>query len=184
MGAWGKSLEMIIDRALMIKRITTILLFLILVISRCNAQFSINIQTGLGYIEHFSTGIAFGLGNNNLSLIYGSDFFINTSDFSTYMIQYDRNVNRFKFNGFVPKAGIKGGYSIYTNRYYKWTLYSIVPYIGIGYPVSRRMDLDFDLGIAFSEEQSLERIRYGEIGAYKKHLPELKLSLVYHLLKR
>jgi hypothetical protein len=165
----------------MFRRIATLLLLFILVISHVNAQFSFKIQSGISFIEHISTGISLGLGKNDLSLIYGSNFFIRRGDFSSYMIGYDRYFNKFKFKGFIPKTGIKGGYSIYTNKYYRWKLLVLIPDIGVEYPISKRAEISFDVGIAISEERSLERINYGEIGTYRKRLPEFKLSLFYNL---
>ena len=103
--------------------------------------------------------------------------------FSSYVLQYEMLVNRLKFGGLIPKIGFKGGYSIYTNEYYKWDLIEIVPYMGLEYQLNKRINIAFDLGITKSRELSLKRISYGEIGYYKEILPEFKIGINYIIFK-
>lgn len=147
-----------------------------------NAQLTFKAQTGVGYLEHFTTGIGVEFSNKHqLSLLYGSNFFYKTSDFSSLLLQYDCKFNKLNFNGFTPKLGIKGGYSVYTNTYYRWNVLMLVPFVGVNRPLSKKLDLAFDLGLAVSHELSLERISYGEFGTYRKYLPEVKIGLLYTL---
>jgi hypothetical protein len=140
------------------------------------------LQTGISYIEHFSTGITFSFSEkHNLSLLYGSNFFIKPHDFSCIMLQYDYVLNKISFAGISPGIGIKGGYSVYTNDFYKWKLSSFVPFIGLKYQINKKFEIVLDLGMAVSIEHSVERINYGEIGMYREYLPEFKLGLTYKL---
>lgn len=166
----------------MIKKILSSIFFLIVVHYSVNAQFSFKLQTGVSYIEHFSTGITFSFSErHNLSLLYGSNFFIKPQDFSCVMLQYDFLFNKINFAGIIPGIGIKGGYSVYTNSYYKWSLSSFVPFIGLRYQIDNKFGIALDIGTAISIEHSVERINYGEIGMYKEYLPEFKLGLTYKL---
>lgn len=162
-----------------------IIISLLLIISlhhQSRAQFAVKAQTGISYIEHFSTGLTFAFsGKHNVSLLYGSNFFIKPKDNSSYLIQYDRLINRIRFLGITPKIGIKGGVSFYTNEYYQWKLIVIVPFIGFNYHISNRIGTFLDLGIVYSREESLKRIKYGNIGNYKDYLPEIKLGLYFNL---
>jgi len=154
----------------------------IFLINNCKAQVKLKAQVGISYIEHFTTGIELSFKNKHkVSLIYGSDFFIKPQDFSSFMLQYESSLNRLKIKRFTPKIGVKGGYSIYTNKYYQWQLMALVPYIGSNYSINDNFDLAFDLGITFSREISMKRISYGEVGWYKEVLPEIKLAILYNL---
>jgi hypothetical protein len=166
----------------MIKKISLILSFLIFMHLPGNAQISFKLQTGISYIEHFSTGITFSFSEkHNLSILYGSNFFIKPKDFSCVMLQYDFIFNKINFAGIIPGIGIKGGYSVYTNRYYKWNLSSFVPFIGLRYKAGNKFEIALDMGTAISIEHSVKRISYGEIGMYREFLPEFKLGLIYKL---
>jgi hypothetical protein len=164
------------------KKQTLAALLLLIVISYSGmAQVSIKGQTALSYIEHLSTGVTFSFSEkHHLSLLYGSDFFINTEDFSSYMLQYYLRLNRITFSKITPVMGLKAGYSIYTDDYYKWRLASIVPFIGTNYQLNKKIDVLFDLGAAISRVQSVKRIRQGEIGKYRELLPELKVGILYN----
>ncbi len=166
----------------MIKKIPLAFSFLIFLHYSCNAQFSFKVQTGISYIEHFSTGITFSLSEkHNLSLLYGSNFFMKPQEFSTIMLQYDFLFNKIDFAGINPRIGIKAGYSIYTNNYYRWTLTAFVPFIGLKYELNKTIDIALDLGTAISIEHSVKRISYGEFGMYKEYLPEIKLGMIFNL---
>lgn len=163
------------------KKLLTLVLILFWLHS-VNAQLAFKVQTGIGYLEHFSTGIGVGIKNKHqLSLLYGSNLFLKTSDFSSLLLEYDFKFYKLNFSGFTPKLGIKGGYSIYTNTYYRWNVLMLVPFVGVNRPLSKKLDLAIDLGLAVSHELSLERISYGEFGTYRKYLPEIKIGLIYTL---
>lgn len=161
-----------------------LILFLIIISFHipCRAQFEFKAQTAFSYIEHFSTGLSFEFsGKRNISILYGSNFFIKPNSFSSYMLQYERYFNKVEFAGITPELGIKGGYSVFTDKYYRWTLFVIVPFAGLSYRINDYIDLAFDFGIAYSRELSLKRVGFGNIGNYKEFLPELKLTLYYKL---
>lgn len=163
------------------KSVILCLLFCFLCIS-VKSQIKFKAQVGVGYIEHFSIGLAISKSDKNiLSLNYGSDFFIKMNDFSSFLLQYERLFNKMNIKSIVPKIGIKGGYSIYTNAYYKWELIALIPYVGLYYPFNEKIQFNLDAGLAVSKELSIERISYGEIGNYKKYLPEIKLGFYYNL---
>lgn len=88
-----------------------------------------------------------------------------------------------KFSGITPTIGIKGGHTIYTDDYYTWNLAVFIPFIGVQYPLNRKIDLLVQAGSAFSFEQSAKRISYGEIGHYRQILPEVKAGIVYNFVK-
>jgi hypothetical protein len=159
-----------------------ILLCLISVNYAVYSQLSIRVETGFSYIEHFSTGIALSISEkHNLSLLYGSNLFIRPCDFSNILLQYERRLVNMNIAGITPGIGIKGGYSVYTNKYYKWYLFQIIPIVRLDYRIHERAFIFLDAGIAISIEHSMERISYGEIGMYRKYLPELKFGLNFKL---
>lgn len=164
------------------KQILILLLLLISLHFPCKSQIIVKVQTGISYIEHFSAGITFDFSEKQaISLFYGSNFLVNPNYFSSYMLEYDRFIKQIKFFGITPKIGIKGGYSIFTDEYYKWRLIVIVPFIGFNYHITNKTEAFIDLGITYSREESLRRIKYGEIGSYKDYLPEIKIGLYFNL---
>jgi hypothetical protein len=166
----------------MIRRNLSAFLFLIIMQCSGNAQFSVKLQTGISYIEHFSTGITFCFSDkHNLSVLYGSNLFIKPLEFSNVLLQYDFLVNRINLAGITPGIGIKTGYSLYTNKYYKWHLISTVPFIRLNHKLSNTFELNLDLGTVITYEFAVKRISYNEIGMYRTYLPEIKLCLVYKL---
>ena len=167
------------------KQLLIIFLLLATLYFPCKSQIIIKAQTGLSYIEHFSVGISFEFSEKqNVSLLFGSNFFVSPNYFSSYMIQYDRCIRRIKFLGIIPKVGLKGGYSVFTDEYYKWRLIVVSPFIGFNYHITNKIETYLDLGIAYSREESLKRIKYGEIGSYKDYLPEIKIGLYFNLNNR
>ncbi|OFY61834.1 MAG: hypothetical protein A2V64_08300 [Bacteroidetes bacterium RBG_13_43_22] len=166
----------------MIKKTLSLLMFLVILHYPCNAQFLFKLQAGMSYIEHLSTGITFSFSDkHNITLLYGSNVFINPKDFSSIMLQYDFVVSGINLAGITPGIGIKSGYSVYTNKYYKWNLTEVIPFIRLDYCVSEKIDVFLDMGTALSIEHSVKRRSYGEIGMYRKYLPEFKLGLNYRL---
>jgi hypothetical protein len=164
------------------KKQTLAILILLITISYSGmAQLSVKGHAALSYIEHLSTGVTFSFsGQHHVSLLYGSNFFINTKDFSSYMFQYYLRLNRMTFAKITPVIGLKAGSSIYTDDYYKWRLVSVVPFMGTNYQLNKKIDVIFDLGAAISRVQSVKRIRQGEIGKYRELLPELKAGILYN----
>jgi len=161
--------------------VRALLLFLALQAS-CKAQHAWNVQTGLGYLEHFSAGMTLSLQDkHHVSLLYGSNFFVKPGDFTTLLLQYERSLNRWQFAGFTPKWGVKGGWGIYTNTYYRWNLLMLAPFAGLNHPITKRISFFMDLGIVRSHPLSLERIQAGAFGSYKHYLPECKIGLHYRL---
>lgn len=166
----------------MARTATLIILFLAFINCRGNAQVSVKMQAGVSYIEHLSAGITLGFAENHeLSLLYGSNFFIRQKDFMNIMLQYNCSFRRMSFAGITPALGIRGGYSVFTNKYYKWKLSGIIPFARLSYNVNERIGMFFDSGIAVAIEHSVERISYGEIGMYREYLPEFKLGFCYRL---
>ncbi len=153
--------------------------------SECKAQFSVKAQLGVSYIEHVSTGVTLKWGkNHSVSFLYGSNFFIHTHDFSNLFLQYDLSIPKWKMGKLTPRFGVKGGDSYYTDEYYRWKVVSVIPFLGASLPIGNKLDLVFEAGAAFSFEQTVERISYGEIGFYRELLPELKAAMVYTLFSK
>jgi|GEM_PF-2795509 len=168
--------------ATMERKIYITLLMSIMISFSCAGQPSIRLQAGISYIEHFSAGITFTFSEkHDLSVLYGSDFFINNKDFLNILLQYNYNFTRLKFAGIIPAAGIKGGYSVYSNKYYRWALSEIIPFARLNYELNNKIDLFLDTGVTISMEHSVERLSYGEIGMYRKYLPEFKAGISFRL---
>ena len=166
----------------MVRKTTGIFLFLIFLQCSGIAQPGVKIQTGFGYIEHFSAGVTLTFAEkHNLSILYGSDFFMNPKDFMNILLQYNYKLKRFNFAGITPGIGVKGGYSVYSNKYYRWKLSEVVPFARLSYDLNNRFDLFLDAGMTLSIEHSVERISFGEIGMYRKYLPEFKLGINFWL---
>jgi hypothetical protein len=106
--------------------------------------------------------------------------FFHAKDFSTFLLQYNRILNQFKFRGFKPVVGIKGGPVIYSDRYYRWSVDAVVPFGGLLYSLNKRIALTAQAGVVISFGQTVQRLDYGEIGHYKQILPEIKTGLVYN----
>ncbi len=100
------------------------------------------------------------------------------------MLQYDFSFNKLKFAGVTPRIGVKGGDEIFSDDYYRWKLFSVVPFLGIQHPINGRLDLLVEGGVNYSFEQSVVRLKPGEIGHYKDILPELKVAIHYQLSKK
>jgi hypothetical protein len=157
-----------------------IVLMLVMTFQSGTAQVVFKVQAGLGYLEHFSTGVTVRIAEkHNLSLLYGSNFFTRVKGFSTFMLQYDRLLNKVTFAGLTPKLGVKGGNTVYTSDYYKWKMYAIVPLAGVMYPLNNKIEITVEAGICINFEQSATRIRFGEIESYKEFLPDAKAGVLY-----
>jgi len=149
------------------------------------AQISVKAQAGLSYIEHFSMGGRINFSEKrSLSLLYGSNFFFQPANFSSVLLQYDQILTKQKIIGITPVIGLKGGYAIYSNKYYQWKLLNFIPFIGTRYSVSKKLDLVTELGLTGSFELAVKRISYGEIGNYKTILPEFKAGIMYTLFQK
>lgn len=168
-----------------IKKSIILLLIGWLVTFNSFSQFSISLHGGLSYIEHVSTGVDFHLGKRQtISLLCGSNFFINMHNFRNLFLQYTFGFNRLNVGKFTPKLGVKGGDSFFTDEYYRWHVLNVIPFVGVEYPLTNKMQLFFEAGAAFSFEQSVERIKQGEIGHYKELLPEIKVGMLYTLYRK
>lgn len=151
----------------------------------CKGQTDINLQTGIGYLEHFSIGPTLEWRHKNgVGIYYGSNFFVKPQEFSTLFVKYNRSISTLNFKGITPGFSLKGGQTIFTDRYYKWRVLSAVPLISLRYALNDRASLLAESGMAFSRIETVKRINYGEIGKYKRYLLELSLSLNYTLSKR
>ncbi|HEY0742795.1 MAG TPA: hypothetical protein VGD40_15100 [Chryseosolibacter sp.] len=149
------------------------------------AQPTLQAQAGLGYIEHFSLGLEYSWkSKHSVSLHYGSNVFINSDQFSTVFIKYNRTVNGLTFQKNRPGIGLKLGSSIFTDDFYRWKVSSAVPFISLRHTFNRKLEAGIETGIALSRIESVTRINYGEIGKYKRYLPELNFTLHYTLLKK
>jgi hypothetical protein len=132
-----------------------------------------------------STGVTFRWGeNHSVTALYGSNLFINTRNFSNLFAQYDFSIPRWKVQGIIPRIGVKGGDSYYTNEYYRWHVVSLIPFAGARYPINDKFELLFEAGPVYSFEQSLQRIKAGEIGHYRYVLLELKIAVAYTLFTK
>jgi hypothetical protein len=157
-------------------------LFLIMLTFPGMAQATFKAQVGMSYIEHFSAGVTLSFSEkHHISLLYGSDFFIKTKDFSSYMLQYEFILNPVKFAKVAPKTGLKGGYSVYTSEYYRWEVLTVVPFAGVNYRMNPKMNVFLDGGVAISRALSVTRISFGEIGKYREFLPEIKVGIRHNL---
>lgn len=161
-------------------KLVLVICLLTLVNLKTNCQTNLYFQLGYGYLEHLSTGLGVKIKDNHrLSLQYGSNFFMNTHDFSVIQLQYEypcQITHKYKIN-----AGIKSGYSIYANTYYRWKLVSITPMVNFNLSLKNKLLLVSTLGLNYSRVIEAKRIAKGEIGWYNEFLPEFKISLLYDL---
>jgi hypothetical protein len=146
------------------------------------AQIRLECRTGFGYLEHFITGagVKFKDGSS-AGFRYGSNFFVNPGSFSSFSMQYERSVNRLQLEPFHLTYGLKGGYAIYSNSYYRWKLVFLNPFAGMNYQLNERMTLGVQAGLSVNRDLSAERLKWGEIGWYRDYLPEFNFSLSYDL---
>lgn len=166
-------------------RALSILVITIFLSFKSIGQVVMRVQGGVSYIEHFSTGLALTfVDKHTISFLCGTNFFINTYEFSNLMLQYDLRIHRLAFWHLTPKVGIKGGDSIFTDEYYRWKVLNIIPYLGLQRTVRQKTDFFLEVGPAFSFEQKVKRIKSGEIGHYRELLPEFKLGIQYTIYSR
>jgi hypothetical protein len=165
----------------MARKTLLFVLFPMLMAVSAAGQITFQVQAGVSYLEHFSVGAGFQIARKHqLSLLYGSDFFIQPKRFSTFMAQYSFRMQRFEFLGVLPAIGVKGGGVIYSDKYYRWNLAVVIPFIELQCPVRRNTRVFLQGGAQVSFEQTVERLSYGEIGHYKELLPEVKAGVVYN----
>jgi hypothetical protein len=153
-------------------------------IGNCSAQkIAFAVTGGVGYLERFSVGAAV-LRNNSSSwsLTYGSKFFYKTQTFSSYFVTYAR-VFPYEFGGVRPGLGIKAGHTRFEDDYYRWKVISLVPIVEFQKNFSESTTVGVHAGIAMSKIQSVVRVDYGEIGKYRRYLPELEIYARYKLLR-
>ncbi|MFN8206879.1 MAG: hypothetical protein U0T82_05645 [Bacteroidales bacterium] len=144
------------------------------------AQARLECLTGVGYLEHFITGAGIKFKNgSSVTFRYGSNFFVNPHSFSSFSLQYERNLNRPHIEPFHLNYGLRGGYAIYSNTYYRWKLVFLVPFAGLNYQLNEKLILGLQAGFSVNRELSAERLEWGEIGWYREYLPEFNVSLSY-----
>lgn len=149
-----------------------------------NAQITFRVLGGVSSIEHLSTGLNITTKRKHaINFLFGSYFFLNSSDNASYLLQYKRYVYSLKFIDILPAIGIKGGYSLYSDKYYRWELLSICPSFGLNYALTEKLNLELDAGVVYSRVLSLKRINFGEIGWYNELIPEIKISFLYTLFE-
>lgn len=147
------------------------------------AQTSAKFYTGLGYQEHLSLGATVSLKEKNaFSITYGSNFFYKPQNFSTLHLQYDRQVPSLGFEKFIPGAGVKAGQIIFTDAYYRWRVISVVPFLTLSKKLTPLLELIGEGGVAYARIEEVTRIRYGDIGKYRRYLPEVKISLRHRII--
>lgn len=152
--------------------------FLLFISKYSISQSRVDFQIGYGYLEHFSTGVGLKIKENHkISFILGSNFFMNLNKFAAYQLQYEYP-NLFK-RKLLLNFGLKGGYSIYSNRYNKWELLSVTPISNLKYRLKDNLSFVTTLGLTYSKILKEERLEMGEIGWYREFLPEIKIALLY-----
>lgn len=157
-----------------------VLLVLLLFSKNSISQPKVNFQIGFGYLEHLSTGIGFKIKEKHkITFLLGTNFFMKLDDFAAYQIQYEYPNQMKKI--LLLNYGLKGGYSNYSNKYYKWQLLSITPISNLKYRLTDNLFLVSTLGLTYSRVLNQTRVEMGEIGWYREFLPEIKLSLLYDL---
>jgi hypothetical protein len=145
-------------------------------------QTKIKLQGGLSIIEHASIGVSFQLGKKHtLSALYGSNLFYGYHDFYNLFLQYDYSFLKLTRGKITPKFVLRGGDSYFTDSYYRWHVANLIPALGANYKYNDKISFFVDGGVAISFLQSVERVRAGEIGIYKKYLPEFKIGILYTL---
>jgi hypothetical protein len=150
---------------------------------QAQTQISLKGQLGVGYAEHLSTGITVAVKkNDSFSFLYGSNLFLKPRDFSTLYFQYEHTVPLLTFNKLVPAAGIKFGYTVFSDNYYRWKVVSAVPFISLSRNITSSVELGTEAGLIVSRIESVTRVNYGEIGNYKRYLPELKVLIRFTIL--
>jgi hypothetical protein len=164
-------------------RTLVVILFLLGLPVSAMCQAKIYGDVGLSYIEHFSLGGGVTFRNHSLGVLYGSNFFVHPKKFSNFFGQYQLAVPRFTFANLIPLIGVKGGHTVFSDRYYRWNVASLIPFIGLQYPLTDQLNLYTHAGVAFSFEQSVTRLNFGEIGHYKNKLPELKVGVNFKFIR-
>lgn len=164
---------------------TPLLIFIMLsAMARVNAQTSLKANAGFGYLEHLALGATLSVRErSSFTVTYGSDLFYKPLNFSTWHFQYDRAVPALVFSKLIPAVGIKAGQTLFVDDFYRWKVFSAVPLISLSRKLSDAIEIRAEGGLAISRIQSVTRITYGEIGKYKRYLPEVKVSMRYTILK-
>lgn len=140
------------------------------------------VQSGYGYVEHFTLGAGIKLAQSHcITINYGTNFFIKMGDFSTYFLQYDYMFRSPVVRDTRLKAGLRSGYSVLTNEYYRWKVLSAVVYAGAVHTFSSKVDIYCDMGLCINRELSVQRISMGEIGSYRRYLPECKVGVRFSI---
>jgi hypothetical protein len=165
-------------------RVVTAIVFATFVNAKCVSaqQYRLQATVGLGYIERFSIGA--GVSRNDrstLTVTYGSTFFYQPKKFSTYFLAYEHLLSdeRGKLRtGF----GVKSGFTTFADKYYRWKILSVVPMIVLQKKLTDNISLLAGGGLAVSRIRSVERLDFGDMGKYRRYLPELQLILRYRII--
>jgi hypothetical protein len=164
------------------RRIIFFLVIFLITARHSLAQIHLECRTGVGYLEHFITGAGVGFKNgSSAGFRYGSNFFVNPCSFSSFSLQYERSLPHISMEPFHLDYGLKGGYAIYSNTYYRWKLVFLVPFAGLNYQLNENMTFGLQVGFSVNRDLSAERLEWGEIGWYREFLPEFNFSLSYVL---
>lgn len=145
------------------------------------SQAIVDFQAGYSYIEHVSLGVGIRNQKNKVSVLVGSNFFVNIKSFSSYYVQYESLRSFQLYDSVHVNFGIKAGYSIYSNTYYTWNLLSAAPMTFVNYTYSPKIHFVASAGVMCTRILRVKRLAYGEFGWYKPYLPELKCAILYDL---
>jgi hypothetical protein len=144
---------------------------------------SIDVQIGLGYLEHISVGLAATRNNRtSLTLSYGSNFMISARKFSSLHLSYDHLLG-YQYAGLRAGLGAKAGFTDFEDENYRWKVITIAPYIIVEKKLRQSTSIGVKSGVGISKIQSVTRLSYGDIGMYKRYLPELQIYLRHKLIR-
>lgn len=146
------------------------------------AQTAFKVQAGVGYLEHsaIGAGIVFRY-KHEVSFVYGSNLMVRPGDFSVYLLQYQRMLPKLSVSRFTFHVGVKSGYGLYSDRYYRWKLICGSAYMGSGYALGSRTALFADGGVIYNRVLEVTRKEQGAIGWYREWLPEFKVGISFTL---
>lgn len=144
------------------------------------AQTSFKIHAGVGYLEHTSLGAGLVFNHkHDVSFLYGSNLLVRPGDFSLYLLQYQRALPKLSVSRFAFHVGVKSGYGLYSDRYYRWKLLCGTAYLGSAYALGSRTSLFADGGVIYSRVLEVTRKEQGAIGWYREWLPEFKIGISF-----
>lgn len=163
------------------KQITIVCILFYIFTANVYSQTIVDFQAGYSNIEHVSLGMGIRSQKNKVSVLVGSNFFVNIKSFSSYYLQYESLRGFQLYDSVQLHFGLKAGYSIYSNTYYSWNLLSAAPMAIVDYTYSRKIHFVASAGVMCTRILQVQRLAYGEIGWYRPFLPELKCAILYDL---